>query len=549
VRFAVWFTASVKFLIPFSLLIELGRRLAPRQILAPKQSRDIADIVQGGGVADAAAPFRVLGEPQTQTQVEWSQVILAGLVTIWAVGATVVLLRWAREWWRVRRAAMDAKPTGNFAGVPVFESRQMREAKIEPGVFGLLRPRILVPEGIEGHLGAEPMRAVLMHECNHIRRYDNLTAAIQMVVEAIFWFHPLVWMIGRKLMEERELACDQAVLAETQPDVYAEGILNVCKFYCTSRLDCVPGISGADLRGRLESILKNQPSVELGWLRRWALGASLVVIAFGPSLFGVLMAQQAETPQGNSFVGLATEAVKKFEVSTVKPSDPNATGFRLGPPGRGEITIVNVALRGVIVQAFRTQRDMVFGGPAWIETTKYDIVGKGPDPNVGNPEVWEMMRSLLIERFHLRYHVEEREMPVMALVVGPKGHKLTPGAEGRCKEEIKAGKNCGDILIPPFGTAIYNMPIGSLFSALSRGAGRPVIDRTGLTGRYDVNLTWLREGQQLKDLDLSQVPKEYQPADMDMFEALEKQAGLKLEPAKAKMPVIVIDFISKPDDN
>ena len=160
-----------------------------------------------------------------------------------------------------------------------------------------------------------------------------------------------------------------------------------------------------------------------------------------------------------------------------------------------------------------------------------------------------MMRSLLIERFHLKYHVENRDMPVFALTVGPRGHKLTLGENGRCAEDIKVGKSCGDILIPPFGTAMYNMPIGALITGIGARAGRPIIDKTGLTGRYDSNVAWVPDGVKLEDLDLQNVPPEYRPQDVSLFDALEQQAGLKLVPQRAEMPVVVIDNLSHPDPN
>ena len=425
----------------------------------------------------------------------------------------------------------------------------MRDERIEPGVLGLWRQSIVIPEGMEAGLSQAQLQAVLTHEWNHVQRRDNLTAALQMTAEAIFWFYPVVWMVGRKLIEERELACDRAVLERAGAEDYAEGILKVCKFYCSSPLRCVAGITGADLRRRVELILRNERPRELGSGGRWALGAALLAGIAGPAVLGFLTATAAFAQQANSFVGLATSADKKFEVATVKVNDQTNPAWHLGPPGRGSISIQNLPLRGIIIQSFRTQRSMVVGLPSWTESTNYDIVGKGPDPNMTNPEVWEMMRSLLIERFHLKYHIENREMPVFALTVLPSGHKLKLGENGRCAEEIKAGKNCGDIIVPPFGSAMYNMPIGALITGIGARAGRPIIDKTGLTGRYDLNVTWLPDGARLDQLDLQNIPQEYRPQDMSLPEALEKQLGLKLEPQRAPMPVVVIDSVSRPDPN
>jgi len=276
-----------------------------------------------------------------------------------------------------------------------------------------------------------------------------------------------------------------------------------------------------------------------------------LVIVAGAFLLSIPAFTQNPAPPPNSFVGLATSMSKKFEVATVKRSDAEAKGGRLGPPGRGSISIVNLPLRNIIIQSFRTQRTMVFGGPDWIEDERYDIVGKGPDPTVGNPEVWEMMRSLLAERFQLKYHIEDREIPVFALTVAKGGPKLKAGETGRCAEQVKAGQNCGDILVPPFGVAMYNMPIGALVTSLAGKVPRPIVEKTGLTGKYDVNVAWLPDGVKLEDLAavLPTIPAEYRPEDVSLFEALEKQAGLKLEPQRASMPVLIIDRVEHPSEN
>jgi uncharacterized protein (TIGR03435 family) len=284
--------------------------------------------------------------------------------------------------------------------------------------------------------------------------------------------------------------------------------------------------------------------------KRGVLGVSLAATIGVPMVVGRLTesAVFAQTQTANSFAGMTTTAAKSFEVATIKLNDSGEDApWRLGPPGRGAISILNLPLRGIITQSFRAQRWMVFGGPDWINDTRYDVVGKGPDPMATNPEVWEMMRSLLIERFHLKYHVEEREMPVFALTVGKNGHKLIPGEKGRCAQEIKEGKNCGDILVPPFGTGIYNMPIGALVTGMAGRAGRPVVDRTGLTGKYDINLSWMPEN--MTQAQLLEIPKEIRPEEVTIFEAVERQAGLKLEPSRAMMPVLVIDSVDHPTEN
>jgi hypothetical protein len=146
------------------------------------------------------------------------------LLTIWAFGALIVAARFARGWWKVYAAKRAARPLELAADVPVFGSQVM----IEPGVFGFFRPVLLLPERILERLSPEQLSTIVAHEMCHVRRRDNLTYLAHTVAEVLFWFYPPVWWIGKCLIEERERACDEAVVdAGGKPHTYAEGILNV----------------------------------------------------------------------------------------------------------------------------------------------------------------------------------------------------------------------------------------------------------------------------------------------------------------------------------
>jgi len=140
------------------------------------------------------------------------------------------------------------------------------------------------------------MRAIVAHEMCHVRRRDNLTFAIHMVVETLFWFHPFVWWIGSRLIEGREHACDEAVMqAGSEAQVYAEGILNVCKFYVESPIACVSGVTGSELKQRIVRIMSGKSVRKLN-LRQRALLALACVLAVGiPVTSGVVHAAQEKT--------------------------------------------------------------------------------------------------------------------------------------------------------------------------------------------------------------------------------------------------------------
>jgi bla regulator protein BlaR1 len=547
VRFGVWLAASLKFLIPFAILVEAGQHVTMGAPVTQAQSQQIFDAIVTAGTP-VMAPAQIGVSPTPQAPTDHQQLIAVLVIGLWSVGASAVLWRWLVQWREIHALARTAQPAGRYRNVTLLRSERMRDRGIEPGVVGLWRHAIVLPSGIDEQLTPPQLEAVLEHERQHAERQDNLLALLHTIVQTIFWFHPLVWLIGRRLTAERETACDEAVLESARAEDYAEGILTVCKFYWNPLRRHASGITSADLKARMEAILKNQLRPQPGLVLRSLLAFTLVFIVATPLLVGWLTAQ-AVAPEANSFLGLATSADKRFEVASIKVNDSGSEDFRLGPPMHGSITIINLPLAGIIAQSFRTNRSMMTGDPAWAGSTRYDILAKGPDSNVANPVVWEMMRSLLIDRFHLKYHVDQRETPIYALTIAPGGHKLTLGEKGHCAQALKEGHNCGDIMLPPFGAAMDNMPIGALLQSIGRRAGRPIVDRTGLTGRYDANITWLPEGTKIADVDLTNVPKEYQPQDMTLFEALEKQAGLKLVPDRAPMPVLVVDSVSRPDPN
>jgi beta-lactamase regulating signal transducer with metallopeptidase domain len=276
VRFWLWFAASVKFLVPFSVLMAMGAAVT---LPVPPMLPDgpTLEVLQ-----DTAAPFTNTPAASVVTDgtANWIMVLIAA----WAAGTLLALLVWGMRWWNLRALVRAARPLAISAPLPVLTS----SVPIEPGLIGIFRPVLMLPEGIQARLSTQEMDAILAHELCHFGRRDNLTAAIHMLVESLFWFHPLVWWLGRRLMIERERACDEAVLAAgNDPRVFAEGILNVCRFTIQAPQACASALSGANLRIRIETILANRATRRLGRGQKFglsviaALSLSLLVLAGG----------------------------------------------------------------------------------------------------------------------------------------------------------------------------------------------------------------------------------------------------------------------------
>ena len=253
-RHRLWLAASVKFLVPFSLLVGLGARLP----LRTAAGRITTAGLRGGPRNWYAVPRvnvtesnRAVGTLQPPERP--SSRLPYALAALWFCGFAGCVGGWFLGWRQVRRALRRGVPLDIDIPVPAISSNE----RIEPGVFGVFRPVLLLPEGIAQRLTPDQLRAVVAHEMSHVRRRDNVANAIHMLAEALFWFHPLVWWIERRLLDEQERACDEEVLRQGgDPQVYAESILRICEFYVTSPLICVPGITGSDLKMRVREIMR-----------------------------------------------------------------------------------------------------------------------------------------------------------------------------------------------------------------------------------------------------------------------------------------------------
>ena len=379
VRYWLWLAASVKFLIPFGALLWIGTQIE----LMPIERSGQAIV----GVLDNVA------QPFTQPELErvnlrgrpvpppphnpMLTLAVRGFTIVWPAGSVALLLVWAVRWHRVTRAARAASTVtsgplldtirrleGHTPRIRLLSSNQA----IEPGVFGIVRPELMWPAGIEDRLSDEQIEAILAHEVAHVRRRDNLAALIHMLVEAVFWFHPLVWWIGARLVDERERACDEDVVGRgTEPDVYAESILKTCQFYIESPLVCVAGVTGSDLKKRVEHIMKNDAHVALSALKRVSLGAALVAAIAIPVAIGIVtsprLAAQIVAPAADS---------PTFDVASIKPNaSPAAIGWDAAR--RDDSPRQGMTVASPDPQAYEIHDSQIIGGPDWLSSQGYDI--------------------------------------------------------------------------------------------------------------------------------------------------------------------------------
>jgi beta-lactamase regulating signal transducer with metallopeptidase domain len=280
-RHRLWLAASVKFLVPFSLLTGIGSHFQWQTgTLTPPHP--VSMIVE-----TISQPFSVSipsVAPPATTPARQASRVPAVLIGVWLCGIAASLLWWFIRWRQVRRAVRLAVPSNLDGPLRVMYG----PARFEPGVFGIFRPVLLLPEDIARRLSPAQLQAVLAHELCHARRRDNLAMAIHMSVEALFWFHPLVWFIKARLIEEQERACDEEVLRlGSDPKVYAESILKICEYYVTSPLICVAGIAGSNLKKRIKDIMRNRVALRLSLGRALLLACAAISTLAGPIIIGI----------------------------------------------------------------------------------------------------------------------------------------------------------------------------------------------------------------------------------------------------------------------
>jgi uncharacterized protein (TIGR03435 family) len=235
---------------------------------------------------------------------------------------------------------------------------------------------------------------------------------------------------------------------------------------------------------------------------------------------------------------LAAEINPTFEVATVKVSGPDTTTRRFTIDGRRFLTF-HTSLADLIQFAYGLHPRQLAGGPGWLESSRFDVVGLASgDRQPTEPEWMKMMANLVAERFHLRFHLEKRELAVYAIRVAPGGPNLKSSDGGPNTMPSLAFRGRGELVAR---NASLNDLAWELQSAV---LARPVVDRSGLTQRFDFTLSWTPDEFQTSALAGEARTAETAP---NLFTAVRQQLGLRLTAARSKVDVMVIEHIALPN--
>jgi uncharacterized protein (TIGR03435 family) len=342
----------------------------------------------------------------------------------------------------------------------------------------------------------------------------------------------------------------------------------------TTDLRVVFKISTSDkdtLKGVMYSIDQKTPAIPLGAVTLQGSSVKLTIPAIGGSYEGKL-GGDGSSIDGNWSQGpnplplhltratdatawtipepppppkkMKADADPSFEVATIKPSDPNKQGRVLTVQGDRMVTR-NTSLSYLITFAYDLHPKQISGGPAWLDSEKYDINAK-PDVE-GQPSVDQlkaMLQKLLTDRFKLTFHKEKKELAAYAITVGKTGPKLTK-SEADPNDLPGIGRS-------RLGLTARNTSIAFLAGFMQTWIlDRPVVDQTGLAGKFDFTLNWTPDASQTGGGGgQTAQPAADDPAALpDLFTAIVAQLGLKLESARIPVEVLVIDKVEKPSDN
>ena len=247
----------------------------------------------------------------------------------------------------------------------------------------------------------------------------------------------------------------------------------------------------------------------------------------------------------------------KFDVTSVKPNTSGDDSVARIPSPSG-VTITNATLQMMMRWAYRVQDFQIIDGPSWLSTARFDVVGKADTSVSEEVLLRSMLRALLVDRFMLVVHYETRELPIYALVAARRDGQFGP--------QLRRSSNCATPLeqqstrpedhartaslptcwpkVFPGNMSVRVATMQGLTVNLSVFVGRTVVDRTGLTGTFDYDLTWTPDPMLRAPADGNRPATD--ASGFSLFTALQEQLGLKLESAKGPVDVVVIDHVEKP---
>ena len=492
------------------------------------------------------------------------------LLALWIVIAAWQLGLLLRGVVSVKRMKAHAQP-GPAVGLPVQLRRKLEVLASDeinsPVAVGYIHPAVILPIGLPASLEEGEMQDVLLHELAHLARYDDWLNLVTRGLGVLLVLHPLAAIVLRQIEREREMACDDFVVATTgSVQGYARSLARLHDLHSkTGTRLLTSALLGrkVSLPDRIESLLRRG--------RKYSARPSMANLGLGALLLTVLLGAGGLVPGWLAIVQAKVDRLPSFEEISIRPAPPGAKGGSTSDLSKYAVTAVTA--KYLIEYAYNDFKagailrdDQLVGDPAWIKTDKWVVNAKVNDSTAeklrkmpreeSGKEKALMVRSMLADRFKLRIHHEARIHAVYALVVSKGGprflHTRFPDAD------IDAGhlKGPGGKPLPPVTPGMRRFwlhgPTAHLAELLSRipDVRRLVLDQTGIQGNFDFVFEWKPE---LDSRSILARPGNSSPgtsaAGPSIFTALREQLGLTLKPEKVPVDVVVIDHIEPPTPN
>lgn len=507
---------------------------------------------------------------------------------VWLLGAGLCAMRvWVgvRRTRGIRRGAIrwpDGDTLARGHGVEVL----LHDALTGPITFGVVRPAIVFPASARDWSREDVSRA-FAHELEHVHRHDWAVLCATSVICAAYWWHPLVWIAARRLRLEAEKACDDAALEIGDGRDYADQLVRLAEHAIAERALWMAMARRGDLAERVNAILDSTrprhrrttagtavmttaAAITVFCLTPYRVGAATQIpvrlrpssstIATGPAADDAVpvadsvaraRARVAALPRHQS-----SNSAPRFEVASVKENKSGSDRSAITTVGN-RVTITNVPLRFIILEAYGLRDHELADAPAWTTETAYNITGTFPGGQaVSQEDARAMLRDLLGQRFGLTVRHESRILPAYSLVAVDRarpGPRLTkshidcdqwtaaarpPFAEGPPSLVAPDGRRplCRLVVTRRFLTG-GTVGIDRVAAALQSLVQRPVVDGSGLAGAFDVDLNW----------EFDESTSDAVPA--SIFTAVQEQLGLKLESTRTPFDVTVVASIRRAESD
>jgi uncharacterized protein (TIGR03435 family) len=464
------------------------------------------------------------------------------LLAIWASAFVVSLLRMLASYLYLRGLKKRAIVWPYKLPVMPRSVRLLVSDEIaSPMAIGFLDPVVMFPANLREQLTDEELDCVLLHECAHLARYDDWVNVGGRFVGAVLLLHPLVWWILRQIDRDREIACDDwAVSRIGAARSYAESLLRVAEL----RIGSTSSILAAGILPK-PSRLRHRIELLLSRGRRFSAVATRSVAGVTTLILLSLAVAVASAPRWIAF----TQKLE-FEVTSVKENTTNGdTDWR--PFRSGDVfRMRNTRIFMMVNYAYKlTATYQIEGYDKFPESWKwYDVEARVPR-GATDDEVRLMVQSLLADRFKFKVRRETKVIPQYEVVVHKDKAKLQRAPAGERPMELTVE---GRRLSQPPGTCGISLwhegarwtcravGIDKIVSTVGSELKSPVVDRTGLTGIYDVNVLYIPENRR-SDPNA--------PAGLSFEQALQQELGLRYQKGSGQVEVLVIEHLEKPSEN